>query len=120
MVEAGDLLGGGASIMNSYYVELRYVLTDVDRDVLDQHSDAVMDALLVEPNLADPDVGVNFGTGAVDVCATVDANDEPAALGLALVAIRSALHHAGSATPGWDHRPRQIASRVRPAEMLDV
>lgn len=106
--------------MSSYYVELRYFVQGLDRDALDQHSDAVMDALLVEPNLTDPDVGVNFGTGAVDVCASVDADDEPAALGLALTAIRSAVHHAGSATPAWDDVTRQIASRVRPAEMIDV
>lgn len=106
--------------MNGYYVELRYVATGLQRDALDRHSDAVMDALLVEPNLTDPDVGVNFGTGVVDVCASVDAEDEPGALRLALVAIRSALHHVGSATPGWEDVPRQIASRVRPVEMIDV
>jgi len=106
--------------MNSYYVELRYFVPGTERDGLDRHSDAVMEALLVEPNLIDPDVGVNFGTGAMDVCAVIEAEDEPAALRLALVAIRSAVHHAGSATPGWDAAPRQIASRVRPAEMVDL
>lgn len=105
---------------SSYYVELRYFVRNAERDHLDRHSDAVMDAVLVEPNLTDPDVGVNFGTGAVDVCASVEAEDEPAALRLALVAIRSAIHHAGSATPGWDNAPRQIASRVRPTEMADL
>jgi hypothetical protein len=42
----------------------------------------MMDALLVEPNLTDPDAGVNFDVRAVDVCASVEAEDEPAALRL--------------------------------------
>lgn len=106
--------------MNSYYVELRYIAPDAERDDLDRHSDAVMNALLVEPNLDDPDVGVNFGTGAVDVCASVQADDEPTALRVALVAIRSAVHHAGAATPRWDAALQQVISRVRPAAMVDI
>lgn len=105
--------------MKSYYVELRYFVPGADRDALDRHSDAMMDALLVEPNLTDPDVGINFAAGAVDVCASVEAEDQPAALHLALVAIRSAAHHAKAATPAWDEALRQVSSRVRPAEMAD-
>lgn len=107
--------------MNSYYVELRYFVPDADRDTLDRHSDAIMEALLVEPNLTAPDVGggVNFDARAVDVCTNVDADDEPAALRLALVAIRSAAHHAEAATPAWDETLGQVSSRVRPAEMAD-
>lgn len=105
--------------MNSYYVELRYLAPNTRQDILDRHTDAVMEALLVEPNLTDPDVGVDFGTGAVDVCASVMAQDEPTALRMALVAIRSAVHHAGSATPGWGHALQQVISRIRPAEMAD-
>lgn len=78
--------------MARYHVELRYIAPDVERDDLDRHSDAMMDALLVEPNLTDPDVGVNFGAGAVDVCASVQADDEPNALRVALVAMGRAPH----------------------------
>ena len=60
----------------------------------------MMAALLVEPDLTDPDVGVNLTTGAVDVCVNVVADDQPAALGTALVAIRSTAHNASAATPG--------------------
>lgn len=63
--------------MSSYHVELRYFLRDVDRDTLDAHVDAMMTALLVEPGLIDPDVGVNFATGVVDVSVEVDAGDLP-------------------------------------------
>jgi len=106
--------------MSSYYVELRYVIPGASRGTLDRHSDAMMDALLVEPNLNEPDVGVNFGSGAIDICASVDAEDDPSALRLALVAIRSAAHHAGAATPGWNGLSVQFASRVRPTEMVDI
>ncbi|MGI9004496.1 MAG: hypothetical protein ACR2GH_23070 [Pseudonocardia sp.] len=105
--------------MASYYVELRHHTPNTQQDDLDRHTDAMMDALLVEPNLTDADVGANFATGAVDVCAHVEAEDEPTALRLALVAIRSAAHHAGAATLGWDDALRQISSRVRHAEMAD-
>lgn len=105
--------------MRNYYIELRYLLPGLDRDTMDRHSDDLMDALLIEPNLTDPDVGVNFGTGAVDVCATVEAEDAPGALRLALVAIRSAAHHAGTGTQGWERVLDEISSRVRPAEMAD-
>lgn len=105
--------------MNSYYVELRYIASHADRGELDQHSDAMMAALLVEPNLIDPDLGVDFGTGAVDVSAGVRAEDEPSALRMGLVAIRSAAHNAGSATPGWDAVLSRVSGRVRPAEMAD-
>ncbi|MGH3567411.1 MAG: hypothetical protein ACRDRH_15530 [Pseudonocardia sp.] len=47
--------------MNSYYVELRYFVPGTERDDRDRHSDAVMEALLVEPNLIDPDVSVAPG-----------------------------------------------------------
>jgi hypothetical protein len=65
--------------MKSYYVELRYFVSGADRDALDRHNDAMMDVLLIEPNLTDPDVGVNFDVRAVDVCASVETEDEPAA-----------------------------------------
>lgn len=120
MVETGNLLEGGVPTVRTYYIELRYLLPGLDQDTLDQHSDDLTDALLVEPNLIDPDVGVNFSTGAVDVCASVQAEDDPAALRLALVAIRSAAHHAGTGTPAWDRVLDEISSRVRPAEMADL
>lgn len=105
--------------MSSCVVELRYFVRGVGRDVLDWHVDAMMDALLIEPNLTDPDVGVNFATGAVDVSAGVVAEDEPASLRIALVAMRSAARHIGSATQGWEDALSEISSRVRPAAMVD-
>lgn len=75
-------------------------IVDQAPEVQDRHVDAMMTALLVEPDLTDPDVEVTLTTGAVDVCVNVVAEDQPAALGTALAAIRSAAHNASAATPG--------------------
>ena len=113
------MLEGGPD-MNSYYVELQYVVRGESREMLDAHVDSMMAALLVEPGLVDPDIGVNFETGVVDVCVNISAIDQPAALREALVAIRSAAHNMGAATRGWDAALPQVSSRVRPAEMVDL
>lgn len=95
-------------------------MVDQAPEVQGRHVDAMMAALLVEPDLTEPDVGVNLTTGAVDVCVNVVADDQPAALGTALVAIRSAAHNASAATPGGRAGTRvlgQAGSRVRPVEL---
>lgn len=101
--------------MTRYYLEVRYRVTPVD--AVDEHTDAVMDALLVEPNLIDPDVGANLSHGWTDVCAIVEGEDEASALRTGLVAIRSAAHHAGVATPGWEADLDKVMATVRPAEL---
>jgi hypothetical protein len=96
------------------------LFVDQAPEVQDRHVDAMMAALLVEPDLTDPDVGVNLTTGAVDVCVNVVADDQPAALKTALVAIRSAARNASAATPGGRAGTRvlgQAGSRVRPLEL---
>ncbi|MGQ0719511.1 MAG: hypothetical protein ACT4NP_19790 [Pseudonocardiales bacterium] len=75
-------------MMNRYYLEVRYQVTPVD--AVDQHTDAMLDALSVEPNLIDLDVGADLRRGWVDVCTTVEGEDEASALRAGLVAVRSA------------------------------
>ncbi len=48
VVEVGDVLGGGGA-MTRYYLEVRCHIAPVD--AVDGHTDAMMDALSVEPNL---------------------------------------------------------------------
>lgn len=114
MVEAGDVLGGG-TVKTRYYLEVRYRVTPVD--TVDEHTDAMMDALLIEPNLIDADVGADLSHGWTDVCAVVEGEDEASALRAGLVAIRSAAHHAGAATPGWEADLDRVMATVRPAEL---
>jgi hypothetical protein len=91
---------GGDGRLTAYYLEVRYQVTPVD--AVDEHTDAMVNALSVEPHLIDPDVGADLRRGWVDVCTTVEGEDEAGALRTGLVAVRSAAHHAGAATPGWE------------------
>lgn len=108
-------------MMSSYYVELRYAMPGASREALDATVDELMEALLVEPNVTDPDVGVNLESGVFDVCVTVEAENDPAALATAITAVTSAAHHAGKTTHGWQELLRAVhESRVRRAELADL
>jgi hypothetical protein len=115
MVEARDLLGGGWAVTR-YYLEIRYLVTPTD--AVDEHTEAMSDALSVEPNLIDPDVGADLRRGWVDVCTTVEGEDEASALRAGLVAVRAAAHHADAATPGWEADLDRVRATVQPAELV--
>jgi hypothetical protein len=119
MVEEDEVLEGGPS-MSSYYVEIQYLWEGAARDQLDTHADVLMEALMVEPNLIDPDVAINFETNAVDVCTLIDGDDEPDALRRALIAVRSAVHSIGVCTPDWQDCFEQVASTVRPSALAET
>ncbi|HUQ54210.1 MAG TPA: hypothetical protein VM306_00995 [Lentzea sp.] len=105
----------------SYYVELTCVSSAVASD-LENHLDAVMDALQSEPGIEDADIGANLEEGTVQFCLHLDAEDSSDALRKAHVRVRSALHSAGGATPGWERMIQAIqdddaATTVRPSEL---
>lgn len=104
--------------MNRYYLEVFYQVTPVD--AVDEHTDAMLDALSVEPNLIDPDIGTDLRRGWVDVCTTVEGEDEASALRAGLVAVRSAAHHASAATPGWEADLAKVRVTVRPSELAEA
>ena len=105
--------------MSHYYVEVQFRYEGASPEQLNQLADVLMDALMVEPNLIDPDVGMNLETGTVDVCVAVEEDDQPGALQTALVAVRSAVHASGGNTAGWEDGSEQIIrSTVRPSAML--
>jgi hypothetical protein len=121
-LHAVRLLGGGVT-MRSYYVELTCQASQTAA-VLEEHLDEVMDALLDEPGIEDADVGADLGTGVVDFCIHLDAEDSPDALRKVHVLVRSALHAAGGGTPGWERLIEAIendetATTVRPSELVD-
>lgn len=101
--------------MTRYYLEVRYRVTPVD--AIDEHTDAMMDTLVVEPNLIDADVGADLRHGWTDVCTVVEGEDEASALRTALVAIRSAAHNAGAARPGWEADLDKVIVTVRPVKL---
>jgi hypothetical protein len=97
-VQAVRLLEGGA-VMRSYYVEVTCQASQTAA-TLEERLDEVMDALLEEPGIEDADVGADLGTGVVDFCIHLDAEDSPDALRRVHVLVRSAFHAAGGGTPG--------------------
>lgn len=113
MVETRDLLGGGRA-MNRYYIEVRYRALIDGPAALDQATDDLMDALIDQPDLVDPDIGVDLARSTVDVCTMVDADDEPDALSKVLGAVHSALQRADGPTGRGFERD---TSTVRPAAL---
>jgi hypothetical protein len=91
--------------MRRFYVEVvcRVEATDLDAAV-DQLSGALAD----EPGLIDADLSAELATGKVTVGTSVDAADESAAVGAALVGFRSAAHKAGASTPGWEANTAEV------------
>lgn len=87
---------------------------------LESSIDSIMGELVhlagVDPQVSDPDIGADFGTGKVEFTVTVDA-DEEHAVPKALATIRSAIHKAGVATLDWPtFEPAQTIS----AEAVDA
>ncbi|HEX7309011.1 hypothetical protein [Lentzea sp.] len=122
MAEEIRMLEGGRLMARSYYVEVTCASSAVAMD-LENHLDAVMDALQSEPGIEDADIGANLTNGTVEFCLHLDAEDSSDALRKAHVLVRSALHAAGGATPGWEQmiqaiRDDEAATTVRPSELL--
>lgn len=89
-----------------YYVEGSFEVRGNSRTELEEHADAVMDALLDleldDGTFRDPSVGVVHSERRVDVDLYVDALDVIGAAAGYLTAVRAAIHAAGGGTPGWD------------------
>ena len=85
-------------------------------DNLDEHTDRVMEELLAieDDQLTDSAVGVDLGTGHVEIEVTARARTFEDALTVADGAMRTAIHAAGGATPNW--QVIQIALRAELVE----
>jgi len=75
---------------------------DPDDDV-DGHTDRFMEELLAleDDKLTDSAVGVDLGTGLVEIEVTARGETFEEALSIADAAIRTAIHAAGGMTPNW-------------------
>jgi hypothetical protein len=88
--------------MGSYYLEMTFELgPHDDMKGFETHLDEVA-AAFAEIDDVDGDVGANLGTGQVELCMTVPADNRVDALNKAVTAARTAIHTAGGATPGWE------------------
>ena len=68
---------------------------------LESHLSAVMDSLL-DLNADDATVGAALAAGQVEISVSVEADSVAGAVDAGFAVIRSAIHAAGGATPGWD------------------
>lgn len=103
-----------------FYVELH--CQDAGAPDLDTHLDLLMDALDAEPGEVDADVGAEPDTGRVEFCISIRAESPAKALARAQTYVRSALHGAGVATPGWERIAQLVdrgdaAATVRPSAL---
>lgn len=81
--------------MTVHYVAVSWHRPDMSHRALDQHSDDLMVALMDEPALIDPDVGVHFTSCRIEACTSVEAPSSDVAQRLALLAVQTALRRAG-------------------------
>lgn len=91
----------------SYNVEIVLELNEAIDAGTEAHLDEVADAF-ADITDVDGDVGMNIATGRVDLCMTVQAQNQADAIGKAISAARTAIHTAGGGTPGWDGILRKI------------
>ena len=104
-----------------FYVEL-HCQGDPSED-LESQLDLIMDALSDEPGKLDADLGADLVAGTVDFCVSIPAEGPAEALARVQAFVRSALHGAGIATPGWERIVELVdqgeaVATVRPSEML--
>lgn len=80
-----------------------FVVSGDPGDDVDEHTDRFMDELLAleDENLTDSAVGVDLGTGLVEIEVTARGETFEDAMALADAAIRTAIHAAGGLTPNW-------------------
>ncbi len=97
--------------MTCFHVE---VVCELQADDLETAADTLMDALIEEPGLLDPDFTAELATGRVTIGTGIRSADQPTALRDVLVAVRSAAHKAGAGTPGWEVDMERAMSSVRP------
>ena len=74
-------------------------------NLLDAHTDALMDELLkleeCNPMIHDPSVGAELSTSTIDILMLVNAPVDDA-VKISRDVVRTAIHAAGGFTPGWD------------------
>lgn len=87
---------------------------------LAEHLDAVMEEL-VDLGVDDPAVGARLGAGEVEISISLDADSLDAAQAEGNATIRTAIHAAGGATPGWriDWTAARTHQELAPANACD-
>jgi hypothetical protein len=71
-----------------------------DEDSIPDQLDAVMDELL-RLDATDPAIGLSLGSREVEISVVIESDSLDVAAEQGNAMIRSAIHYAGGATPGW-------------------
>lgn len=105
----------------TFYVEVSCRVSG-SIDDFEDHLDTIMEALEEEPGVSDADIGARLEDMHVDFCLHLEADAFEEAFTRAVTVVRSALHAAGAATPGWERVTRavdddEIAVSARPADL---
>jgi hypothetical protein len=109
-----------------YLVQTEGFIVDSDgnplaREAFEALLDEVMDELL-KLDVVDPDMGATLSSGQVRLGVVVDAQDFAKAHKVGSGQIRSALHAANVATPGWSMEPIRwlIEAQEERRELVDA
>lgn len=107
----------------TYWIEVGCEVYPREGIDIETHFLAIMDALMVEPRITDPDITAELARGRIIISMAVEAATDRSALELAILCARSAIHKAGGHTPDWGAPPPSspfaiedgFDARVRPA-----
>jgi len=103
--------------MSMYHVEIGLVATKYGTaEALDEKLDCILDYLVDTPGAVDPEYTASLALGDVEFSMSVDADNEPRALEKVLVMVRTAIHAAECATPGWEAEFKKVQMLIREAE----
>jgi len=104
---------------NDYYIELTVSSDDTDPELIEDQFDAIADAFHECTGIEDQDLAANLEEQTLTFSMAIeDVSDENRAKIHALTAVRSALHAAGAATPGWDDQIRYLVTGTTSAQDL--
>lgn len=99
--------------MKRHYIQITVLVQCLSRAEMEALFEPIADAVFELSSIIDPDLSVDLGGRVFDFNMAVDADASPAALSTALNAVRSALHSAGAATPGWEQYFEVIEETIR-------
>jgi hypothetical protein len=94
-----------------YYLVITCKMVGPSEPELDALFEPLADAVADLSDVIDADLGANTAEGLFNFTMAIDAPDEVSALQMGLVAVRSAVHAAGGATPGWEQNFEAVELR---------
>jgi hypothetical protein len=83
-----------------FHLEAGFTMTGGSVEERDEMTDRVMEELL-KLEVEDPSVGGSLTSGEVQISLTIEASSKKEAISKTNGLIRTAIHAAGGATPGW-------------------